>query len=284
MNINELGKRIVLEGTINTRSLGGYETKEGKRIKEGRIYRSDALCHITPNDQAYLRDVMNLRVDIDLRGKDEIKRSPDLPIEGCHYLHCPVEDNLNKTLPKLYPHPDYDIPDSAVKGTVEYLFRLDPKGDATYAFERIYRNFVSLPFAQEHYSLLLRTLLNNKEGAALFHCADGKDRCGTGVALFLSLLGVDREVIIEDYLKTNANTKAKADKRERYLREVCHMKDETVINSVRIVAGVRENFLRAAFDEIDTNFGGIDSYIHNQLGFTDEMIQEMKDNYLEDVL
>ncbi len=283
MNINKLGTRIVLEGTINTRSLGGYETTEGKRIKDGRIFRSDALCRITEKDQAYLRDVMHLRVDIDLRGEDEIRRSPDLPVQGCHFLHCPIEDNLNKTLPTMYPHPNFDIPDPAIKGTVEYLFRLDPKGDATYAFERIYRNFIALPFAQEHYSLLLKTLLNNKEGAALFHCADGKDRCGTGVALFLSLLGVDRETIIADYLKTNQNTKQKADSREKYLRDVCHMRDEVVLNSVRIVAGVRENFLRAAFDEIDTHFGGIDSYIHNQLGFTDAMIQEMKDNYLEGI-
>lgn len=281
MNIQKLGKRIVLDGTINTRSLGGYETKDGRKIKEGRIYRSDALVRISEKDKLFFEKELNLKYDIDLRGKDEIERSPDLSIPGCTYLHCPIEDNLNKTLPNLYPHENFNIPDKAINGTVEYLFRLDKNGDATYAFEKIYRNFISMPFAQEHYALLLRTILNNKEGSVLFHCADGKDRCGTGVALFLSVLGVDREVIIKDYLKTNENTKAKADSREKYLREVCHMTNETVINSVRIVAGVRENFLRAAFDEIDTKFSGIDSYIHNQLHFNDEMIEEMKKNYLE---
>lgn len=281
MNINELGKRIVLDGTINTRSLGGYENKEGRRIKDGRIYRSDALFRISENDRKYFSEVLSLRYDIDLRGHDEIERSPDIAIPGCTYLHCPIEGSLNKTAPHVYPHEEFNIPDPAIRGTVEYLFRLDPNGDATYAFEKVYRNYISLPFAQQNYERLLKTILKNKEGAVLFHCADGKDRCGTGVALFLSILGVDREVIIQDYLKTNQNTKEKADRREKYLREVCHVTNETVIQSVRIVAGVRENFLRAAFDEIDTKYNGIDSYIHNQLHFSDEMIEEMKENYLE---
>ena len=55
MNIQELGKRIVLDGTINTRSLGGYETKDGRKIKERRIYRSDALVRISEKDKLFLK-------------------------------------------------------------------------------------------------------------------------------------------------------------------------------------------------------------------------------------
>ena len=281
MNINELGKRIPLEGTINTRSLAGYETFDHKRIKEKRILRSDALIRITENDKRYFHDVLNLKLDIDLRGDAEIASNPDQRVEGCEIFHCPIEEDLNKALPNPYPHPDYHIKDPALNGTVEYLFRLDPRGDATHAFETIYRNFVTNPYSIAHYEILLKRILNNKEGSVLFHCADGKDRCGTGVALFLSVLGVPRETIFYDYLKTNEYTKAKADAREKYLREVCHMEDEIVIQSVRTVAGVRENYLKAAFDAIDNKFGGFDSYLHNQLHFTDEMIQEMRDNYLE---
>lgn len=281
MNNLELGKRIVLDGTINSRSLGGYKTVDGRTIKDKRIYRSDALYRISDKDKEYFRNVLNLKVDIDLRGRDEIRDNPDKEIDGCRFLWCPIEDSLTKTLPSMYPHEKFDIPDKAIRGTVEYLFRLDPKGDITYAFEGNYRKYISMEFAQEHYSLLLRTLLENKEGSALFHCADGKDRCGTGVALFLSALGVDRETIIQDYLKTNENTKEKAKRRETYLRDVCHITNETVIQSVMTIAGVRENYLRAAFDEIDTKYNGFASYLHNQLKFTDKMIEELKDNYLD---
>lgn len=40
------------------------------------------------------------------------------------------------------------------------------------------------------------------DGATLVHCAAGKDRTGVGVALVLSLLGVDIEAIEADYLRT----------------------------------------------------------------------------------
>ena len=281
MNINELGKRIVLEGTINTRSLEGYESSDGRRIKAKRIYRSDALWNITENDISFFENEIHLKKDIDLRGANEIECKPDKKIPGCKLIHCPIEEDLNKALPNVYPHPEYNVKRPDVYGTIEYIYRLDPHGDATYSFETIYRNFIKSEYSQKHYEMLLKEILSNKEGSVLFHCADGKDRCGTGVALFLAMVGIDKETIIKDYLKTNENTKAKADERERYLREECGVTDEVIINSVRIVAGVRENFLRAAFDEIENTFGGFDNYFHNQLHFTDEMIEEMKDNYLE---
>jgi protein-tyrosine phosphatase len=39
----------------------------------------------------------------------------------------------------------------------------------------------------------------NADGATLVHCAAGKDRTGTLVAIALTLAGADREAIIADY-------------------------------------------------------------------------------------
>ena len=39
----------------------------------------------------------------------------------------------------------------------------------------------------------------------VFHCAAGKDRTGIISALLLSLLGVDEEQVIEDYVATSRN-------------------------------------------------------------------------------
>lgn len=282
MNTNELGKRIPLEGTINTRSLGGYLTKDNRKIKEKRVYRSDRLSFITEKDKKTIREELDIVIDIDLRGEDEIEKTPDQKIEGVTYIHCPVEKRLNSNDDFHYPHPDYNIPDSEIKGTVEFLYHLDPNANGTKAFENIYQNYVRTPFAQEHYAKLLRILGNNTKGACLFHCLDGKDRCGVGVALFLSLLGVDREDIIQDYLKTNENTKAKAEYRYHYLKDICHIDNTMLLEAVYMVAGVRRNYIEKMFEVIDSEFGGIDSYIHNQLKFTDEEIEKIKDNYLED--
>ena len=280
-NINELGKRIPLEGTINTRSLAGYVTKDNRRIKEKRVYRSDRLNNITEKDKVKICEELDIVMDIDLRGEDEIAKDPDQPIPGVKYVHCPVGKRLNDPRVKPYPHPDYNIPDQDIKGTVDFLYLLDPQANGEKAFEVIYQNYVRNPFAQEHYGILLRTIGQNKEGAVLFHCLDGKDRCGVGVALFMSLLGVDRETIIADYLKTNENTKAKAQYRYNYLKNECHIDNQILLDSVYMVAGVRENYLRKMFDVIDNEFHGMDAFLHNQLKFTDEEINEIQDNYLE---
>lgn len=275
-----LSKRIPLEGTINTRSLEGYISDDGRKIKKNRVFRTDALISVTERDKNYLRDVMHARYDIDLRDYNEITNNPEMMIEGIKYVHCPIQESLNEDLPH-YPHPDFHIDDKRINGTVEYFFSLDKEGDISIAFEKIYRGFISKRYGVEHYKILLNILRENKEGSILFHCMDGKDRCGLGVALFLTILGVDKEAIMYDYLKTNEYTKEKADARVNCLKNHCHMTDQKVLNSIAIAAGVRANFLEAAFDEIDKRYGGMDKFIRDDLGFTSSMIEEMKDNYLE---
>ena len=38
---------VELDGTHNTRDLGGYETQDGRAIKNGILYRSDKLKNLT---------------------------------------------------------------------------------------------------------------------------------------------------------------------------------------------------------------------------------------------
>ena len=272
---------IPLEGTINTRDLGGYQRKDGRRIKEKRLIRSDALTHITAKDAKFLKEERNLRYDIDFRSPEEIAAKPEIAIDGVKYLNFSVEESLTSLLPIEHPHEAYNIPDKNIAGIVSFIYHLDPNGDVTHAREHTYRYFVSGELGRKGYRKFLHTLYENKEGACLFHCADGKDRCGIGTGLLLSLLGRDKEEIIKDYLLTNVFTKKKAEYQTAYLRNECKIKNETLINSVRILAGVRENFFRAALDYIDQNYNGMDAYLHNEMQFTDERIEDRRDNYLE---
>lgn len=272
---------IPLEGTINTRDLGGYKRKDGRRIKEKRLIRSDALISISEADRKYLKEERNLVSDIDFRSPEEIQAKPERRIPGVNYQNFSVEESLTSLLPEEHPHENYNIPDKGIAGIVSFIYHLDPNGDVTYARENTYRYFVSGKKGISGYRSFLYTLYNQKKDACLFHCADGKDRCGVGTALLLSLLGRDREEIVKDYLLTNIFTKNKAIKQTSYLRDECQIKNEVLINSVGILAGVRENFLRSAFETIDHDFGGRDSYLHNQRQFTDQRIEERKKNYLE---
>ncbi len=279
MNSKTPGSRIPLEGTINTRDLGGYLSSDGRKVKYQRLVRTDYLGHITDNDIAFLHDILKARYEVDMRGSDEIRRNPNRPVPGLQLIHMPIQDDLNEGY-DLNPHTHYDIEDQAIKGTLDYLFRMDLNGDLTNAFEKVYRDFLS-PFGAEHYAKFLRLCLDNQEGCILFHCADGKDRSGLAAAILLTCLGVDHQTIIKDYLRTNENTKEKALYREKYLRDVCHVDDEIVINSIKMIAGVRENWLEAAFDEMKKQAGSIPAFIHDKLLLSNEDICILKDNYLE---
>ena len=64
----------------------------------------------------------------------------------------------------------------------------------------LYRNLVMDPFSRQQYRKFFGILLDQKEGAVLWHCSAGKDRVGVGTALLLSALGIPRETILADYM------------------------------------------------------------------------------------
>ena len=277
---NMPGTRIPLQGTINTRDLGGYTTKDGRKIKYKRLIRTDYLGNITPADIQYIQEELHPVYEVDMRCEDEIHAAPNKEIPGVTLLNYPIQEAHKKEKLVETKGPHFNIKDKGIRSTVEYLFRMDVNGDLTYAFEKVYRNMV-LPYGQKNYEAFLRLCQKNKEGCILFHCADGKDRSGLAAALLLLMLGVDKETVIEDYLKSNENTKVKGERREKYLREEAHIEDENIINSIKMVAGVRRNWIEAAFDEMTKIAGSVEAFIKNNLHFSDEDIKELQDNYLE---
>jgi len=50
-------RRVSLEGSVNFRDLGGYETGDGARVKWGRVFRSDSLARLTVEDQSILKQM-----------------------------------------------------------------------------------------------------------------------------------------------------------------------------------------------------------------------------------
>ncbi len=278
MNNRELGKRIPLEGTKNTRDLGGYPTKDGRTIAYKRLIRSDCLANITKKDEDILLHDLHVLYEVDMRGKHEILTRPNVKLENVTFLHLPIQEE-EKREEDYNPHTNILVEDKALQHTIDYLFRMDFKGDITIAFEKVYRNMLR-PFGKSAYEKFIRLCIKNKEGAILFHCADGKDRSGLAAAILLLSLGVEKEIVIQDYLKTNENTIDKARKREEYLRNVAHIQDETIINSIKAVAGVRRNWIEAAFDEMEKQAGTIDNFINQELHLSEEDLEELRNNYL----
>ena len=63
---------LYFDGTTNVRDIGGYTTSEGKRIKQGLLFRGAELdCHVvlSENGKRTMRDVFGIKTDLDLRGE-----------------------------------------------------------------------------------------------------------------------------------------------------------------------------------------------------------------------
>jgi protein-tyrosine phosphatase len=99
----------------------------------------------------------------------------------------------------------------------------------------------------------------------LVHCFAGKDRTGFTVAVSLEAAGVAQDVILEDYLRSNA---AVGRLRERILESMRNrdgVTDEVVsFAESRLtddVLGVREEYLASSRRVLDETHGGLDEYL-----------------------
>lgn len=175
-------RSLPLAGATNFRDLGGYVGHGGRAVKWRRIFRSDHLAGLTPEDQALLADLGVARA-VDFRGQ----------AESAAYAYA---------LPGVQYHPLHIEPT-----VVQRALELQRAGrqltaqDAVGLMQDTYRGFVhdNAPRFAELFRLLLAS-----DAPLVFHCTAGKDRTGFAAALILLALGVPRDVVMHDYLLTNA--------------------------------------------------------------------------------
>lgn len=142
-----------------------------------------------------------------------------------------------------------------------------------------YHSSVSKEYSQKAFNSLLNIFANTKDGAIIFHCSEGKDRTGLATVLILYILGVDMETIRQDYLFSNlmlGNYQAKMN------QKIIDEGGSVILRAnVRSLASVANEYLDTALLLIDEKYDGIDNYIKNVLKVDDEMIQSLRELYLE---
>lgn len=167
-------RRLALTGSFNFRDLGGYETADGRQVRWRRLFRSDALHGLTPEDIVQL-DEIGLTVVFDLRSSMEIER-----------------DGLGSLYDGVVPH--HHVPFTANVGSAA-------SRDFGLSLSELYQRM--LKDAQPCISTMFSALADEQTCPAVFHCAAGKDRTGIISGLVLSALGVPDEDIIADYALTD---------------------------------------------------------------------------------
>jgi protein-tyrosine phosphatase len=161
-------RRVPLKGTYNVRDLGGYLATGDRVTRWQMLLRADALHRLDGEALAAL-GAIGIRTVIDLRSDEEVQRAPDqldgLPVR---VLHRPLYARRT---------PVAMVPSRTLAET--YLALIDERPHALVGAVRELAAPQALP--------------------AVVHCTAGKDRTGMVVALVLSAIGVDHDVIVADF-------------------------------------------------------------------------------------
>ena len=254
-------RRLPFSGVKNFRDLGGYPASDGRSVRWGVLYRSDALHRLTDSDRRYLSSLHLDRV-IDFRANYEKDREPDrLPDDLKQRLvEIPILDNSTghfqnsgERFVRILKTVDASM--SMIDTNVELATRFTPE----------MRQFIEVVFSADG-------------RPNLFHCAAGKDRTGFAAAILLRLLDVPQEVVMQDYLLTN----------QYFLRRYAGslnvmrlLRGRRFAESVRAFMIAQPAYLSAAFRAIDETHGSFENYVCDGLGLTKLDVARLQSLYLE---
>ncbi len=133
---------------------------------------------------------------------------------------------------------------------------------------------------QKIYSRMLRLTGRNSANGTLQHCHGGKDRTGYGSALLLLLLllGVDKEEVVTDYLRTADFNKER--NAARIAEYESFTSNQNVLNYLKNVIGIKEKTMRTAMAEMTKKSGSPINYIQEYLKISDDLILDMREDFL----
>ncbi len=267
---NELepGQSLGIASVPNLRDMGGYKTTNGATVARGLVYRSNQLYKISASDMPLLAK-LNIKNDFDLRTTIERNAKPDeLPVGVNNVWLDVLADDPSSgpaNLITLLSEPQKANTDLG-NGKVEDLFKV------------AYRQFISLPSAKTAFRELFLSLADKNQLPALFHCTTGKDRTGWAAAALLTLIGVPMEAVIKDYLRSNEYILPMY---ETFIQKFVAAGGYPSIPAA--ILGVKEEYLRAAFDELQTKYGSIENYFSEGLGITVVQQTALRKIYLKGI-
>jgi protein-tyrosine phosphatase len=243
-------RSLRLTGAPNFRDLGGYRGLDGRSLRWRRLLRSDHLGALTTADFTVLHDTLgpDLRV-CDFRGVNE-RASAACAIPGATVHSLPIEPTVVQRITDLL----------AAGRTLS-------AADMVGLMQETYRGFVRENTAR--FAMLFTHLLGPQQSPLVFHCTAGKDRTGFAAALILLSLGVAREQVLHDYLLTNDHLPADGAARGALPAE-----------AVAVLYRVQEDFLAAALDAVEQDFGSIEHYFSSGLGLARAERAELARRYL----
>ena len=245
------GANLGIAAIPNLRDVGGYCTAGGDVVRTGLLYRSDQPDAVSAEEMARLA-ALRLTNVYDLRTAAE---------RGAHPDRLPSRTRL--TVLDVLADADQSGPaqlERLLRTTADANRHLGG-GRAEALFLEAYRAFVALPSARAAYRQLFTAVAEPQNLPALFHCTTGKDRTGWAAAALLTFLGVQRDEVMQDYLRSNDHILP------AYRREIDAFVAAGGDPAIpRAILGVRRDYLDAGFDEVARRHGSVEAYFADGLG------------------
>lgn len=271
--MTEKQRKIELEGTFNTRDLGGYPVQQGGQVVWGRLFRSDDLHLLTDDDQQHLAE-MGINLIIDYRNKNEREKRPNKEVKNAQVVVLEPDDPIAAIA-------SADIKTDQSK--IDALIQMEAQGKLDVDKDQLLESilgYVNNERSQKVYAEMLKLIVSTPDCRVIQHCRGGKDRTGYGTALILLVLGVDEETIVYDYLLTNQYNQERNNKRLQEYK--AYTSNQAVLDYLASAMGTREEVIRAALAEMKRKSGTPLAYIQEYLGISDELIAQFRERFVVD--
>lgn len=262
-------ERLKLKKLNNTRDLGGFPAENGKRIKYGKLIRSGKLYKLPESTVAALENY-NITTVIDLRIEREKFEYPSTEIKGAKLVNLPLVCTATVGITHT----------KSMAGTMlKESKRIKTEfGNADNYMQSVYELLLFGEQSQKKFKEFL-DLATENEGCILWHCNAGKDRTGICAMLLESILGVDENLIIQDYCISD-----KFQFRRRFWQKAGLVIAPIPLRFKQILYALmaaKPQYITGAMTEIKKRYGSVVEYCKQALNVTEEQIKILKEKYLE---
>lgn len=257
---------IDMEGLANLRDVGGMPTRDGGEISTGRLLRSDNLQGLTPTDIDRLL-ALGLTDVVDLRSEYEVESEGPGPLAE----HTTVRIHQHSLFREWREGAGEDTPDELVELVEDRPEELPDEAlpwvdlAPTVRVEHPVASFY-LSYLADRPDSILASLrhIGEARGATLVHCAAGKDRTGTIVALALSVVGAERTAIVEDYAASSERMEAILQRLLGSQTYAENLRDRPMSSHL-----THPETMQTFLEYVDSEWGGVDRLLA-RLGWTDD--------------